>query len=107
MLYFVRVQKFMPSCKCCKVQLLNSKTRLSTEEQARKALCHLNHRECELGGYQLVMLPFHSGTELINAVAYIATAENQLYVENESMLATAQIIARLLEFAFYSVFVKL
>ena len=92
---FRQSSKVQPKDYAYQVQNLNSIIRLSTEQQARQALCHLNHRECELGGYQLVILTFHSDGLQISSVAYVATPENPLYVENETTEVTAQIIGRL------------
>lgn len=50
------------------------------------------------------MLEFHSDKLLINAAAYVATGENQLYVENEATEVTAQIIARVLQPSRYFTF---
>ena len=67
--------------------------RLGTVEQAERALDHLTHRECELGGYELVVLRFHSSGEELQAIAYVATPFNRHYITDEAMDVTARTIA--------------
>ena len=69
--------------------------RLGTVEQAERALDHLTHRECELGGYELVVLRFHSssGGEEVAAIAYVATRFNRHYITDEAIEVTARTIA--------------
>ena len=59
--------------------------RLGSVEQASRAFDHLTHRECELGGYELIVLPFYCSGEKVAAIAYVATRDNRHFVTGEAI----------------------
>ena len=54
----------------------------------------MTYRECELGGYGLVVLQFHVENSTIAVIAYVATSNNEHYVSNEDVQVTAQTIVQ-------------
>lgn len=71
--------------------------KLEGSEQITKAFLHLNMRECLLGCYQVQQVTFNivgdKDQSTVQAIAFRATPDNELFVGPDSVEAAARVVA--------------